>query len=101
MLESGASFTLTTRQVLGSRHEVSVDYPHLTEDLQQGDTLLLGDGDLVLEVIGTTEEDVYCRVVTGGTLASRKGVKLPPSSITAPTMRIESASPGETSRSPP
>jgi pyruvate kinase len=85
-LEAGAPFTLTMRQVLGSRQEVSVDYPHLTEDVQRGDRLFLGDGDLELEVIGTTEQDVHCRVVTGGTLASRKGVKLPARSITAPTV---------------
>jgi pyruvate kinase len=85
-LEAGAPFTLTTRQVLGSRQEVSVDYPHLTEDVQPGDTLLLSDGDLELEVIGTTEEDVHCRVIAGGTLASRKGVNLPTRSITAPTV---------------
>ena len=83
-LEAGAPFTLTTRQVLGSRQEVSVLYPHLTEDVRPGDTLLLSDGDLELEVIGTTEEDVHCQVITGGTLASRKGVNLPTRSITAP-----------------
>jgi pyruvate kinase len=85
-LEAGAPFILTTRQVLGSRQEVSVDYPLLTEDVRPGDTLLLSDGDLELEVISTTEEDVYCRVVMGGTLASRKGVTLPTRSITVPTV---------------
>ena len=86
MLEAGAPFTLTTRQVLGSRQEVFVDYPHLTEDVQRGDRLLLSDGDLELEVIGTTGEDVHCRVITGGTLASRKGINLPAHSITTPTV---------------
>ena len=86
MLEAGAPFTLTTRQVLGSRQEVFVDYPHLTEDVQRGDRLLLSDGDLELEVIGTTGEDVHCRVITGGTLASRKGINLPARSITTPTV---------------
>lgn len=32
-LDAGAPFTLTTRPVLGSRHEVSVPYPHLAEAL--------------------------------------------------------------------
>ena len=82
-LESGAPFTLTTRHVLGSRQEVSVPYPHLIKDVQPGDTLLLSDGDVELEVIGTTDEDVRCQVITGGTLASRKGVHLPANSITA------------------
>jgi pyruvate kinase len=88
-LHAGAPFTLTTRQVLGSRHEVSVNYAHLTEDVEPGDTVLLSDGDLALEVIGTTEEDVHCRVITGGTLASRKGVNLPARRITAPTVTDE------------
>jgi pyruvate kinase len=82
-LEPGAAFTLTTRQVLGSRQEVSVPYSHLTTDVQPGDTLLLSDGDVELEVIGTTEENVHCTVITGGTLASRKGVHLPTRSSTA------------------
>jgi pyruvate kinase len=84
-LEAGAPLTLTTRPVLGSRREVSVPYPHLTEDLRPGDTLLLGDGDLELEVLGTTGGDVHCRVIIGGTLASRKGINLPGRSTTAPT----------------
>ena len=84
-LEAGATLTLTTRPVLGSRREVSVPYPHLTEDLQPGDTLLLSDGDLELEVLGTTGDDVHCRVIIGGTLASRKGINLPARSTAAPT----------------
>jgi pyruvate kinase len=84
-LEAGATFTLTTRPVLGSRQEVSVPYPHLTEDVQPGDSVLLSDGDLELEVLGTAGEDVHCQVITGGTLASRKGVHLPARSVTAPT----------------
>jgi pyruvate kinase len=84
-LEAGAPFTLTTRQVSGSQQEVSVPYPHLTRDVQPGDTLLLSDGDVELEVIGTTEEDVRCRVIVGGKLTSRKGVHLPARSITSST----------------
>jgi pyruvate kinase len=85
-LQAGAPFTLTTRQVLGSEREVSVSYAHLTTDVEPGDTVLLSDGDLALEVIGVTEEDVHCRVITGGTLASRKGVNLPARRITAPAV---------------
>jgi pyruvate kinase len=84
-LDAGAPFILTTRPVLGSRYEVCVPYPHLTEDLRAGDSVLLSDGDLELAVIRTTADDVHCRVVTGGTLRSRKGVSLPGRSITAPT----------------
>ena len=84
-LQAGAPFTLTTREVLGSQQEVSVAYPRLTEDVQPGDSVLLSDGDLELEVIATDGGDAHCRVITGGTLASRKGVHLPAHSSTAPT----------------
>ncbi len=83
-LAPGAPFTLTTRQILGSPQEVSVPYPELTEVVKPGDTVLLSDGDVELEVIHATEEDVHCRVITGGVLASRKGVHLPRRAITAP-----------------
>ena len=83
-LEAGARFTLTTRRVLGSRQEVFVAYPRLTEDLRPGDSVLLSDGDLELQVIAIAGEDVQCRVITGGPLASRKGVHLPARSVTAP-----------------
>ena len=86
LLEAGAPFTLTTRRILGSQQEVSIDYPHLTKDIQPRDRLLMSDGDLELEVIGITAEDVHCRVITGGTLASRKGVHLPARSITMSTL---------------
>jgi pyruvate kinase len=85
-LDAGAPFTLTTRQVLGSRQEAFVDYPHLSEDVHPGDTLFLSDGDVEMEVIGTTEEDVHCRVIVGGTLASRKGIHFPARSIRVPSV---------------
>ena len=85
-LEAGAPFTLTTRRVSAPEQEVSValSAPHRRRS-HPATPLLLSDGDLELEVIGTTEEDVRCRVITGGTLASRKGVNLPARSISAPT----------------
>src|SRR4026208_1229992 len=72
-LETGAPFTLTTRQVLGSAQEVSVAYARLTEDLQPGDSVLLSDGDLELEVIAIAGEGVQCRAITGGPPAGRRG----------------------------
>lgn len=83
-LQAGSRFTLTKRRVAGSTKEVSVPYPRLTEDVRAGDTLLLSDGDLELEVIDVTAEDVHCRVITGGILASRKGINFPSRSTSAP-----------------
>ncbi len=83
-IQSGGTLTLTTRQVPGDGHEISVTYPYLPEDVSPGDTLLLSDGLLELEVVKTTAEDIECNVQIGGTLSSHKGINVPTSSIRAP-----------------
>ncbi len=85
-LESGAFFTLTTRQVLGDERRVSISYPELPQDVHQGDTLLLSDGALELEVLETSDHEIKCRVIIGGPLSSFKGINLPTSSIKAPIL---------------
>jgi pyruvate kinase len=76
-LEPGRPFTLTTRQVEGSRDRVSVSYARLPAAVGVGDTLLLADGVILLRVERVTDEDIHCQVVVGGRLGSRKGVNIP------------------------
>ncbi len=85
-LESGALFTLTNQQNFGDEKRVSISYPDLPKDVKQGDTLLLSDGALELEVLEATDQDVRCRVIIGGSLSSFKGINLPSRSIKAPSM---------------
>jgi len=85
-LESGALFTLTNQQLLGDENKVSVSYPDLSKDVKPGDTLLLSDGTLELEVLEATDQDIRCRVVIGGLLSSAKGINLPARSIKAPSL---------------
>jgi pyruvate kinase len=80
-LESGAPFILTNRRVLGNAQEVSITYSNLAKEVQPGDSLLLSDGALELEVEETTDRDIVCRVLVGGPLASHKGINLPTRSI--------------------
>lgn len=85
-LESGSSFVLTNRNVPGDEREVSVNYHNLPRDVKAGDTLLLSDGALEMEVLETADQDIRCRVVVGGPLSSRKGVTLTTGTIKAPIM---------------
>ncbi len=85
-LESGALFTLTGRQVPGDSNQVSLNYPDLPQEVQPGDSLLLSDGALELEVMETTSHDIKCRVVVGGALSSFKGINLPTRSIRVPIL---------------
>ena len=76
-LQSGAAFTLTTREVEGDEKAVATNYPDLPRVVKQGDRLLLDDGAIALVVESTSETDVVCRVINGGVLGERKGINLP------------------------
>jgi len=76
-LQTGALFTLTTRPVAGNNERVSTNYPDLPRVAAAGARLLLDDGAIALVVESTTESDVICRVINGGTLGERKGINLP------------------------
>ncbi|HET6892671.1 MAG TPA: pyruvate kinase [Pyrinomonadaceae bacterium] len=81
-LETGAIFTLTTRQVVGDSHEVATNFPDLPRVVHPGDRILLDDGAIALRVESTIETDVSCRVINGGILGERKGINLPGISLT-------------------
>ena len=85
-IETGSVLTLTTRQVPGDAREVSVSQPELPKDVATGDTILLADGALELRVLETTTEDIRCSVQIGGPLSSHKGVNVPTSSLSVPSM---------------
>ena len=85
-LKPGDEFTLTARDVEGSREEVGLTYRDLPRDVRAGDTLLLADGALELRVEKVEGPDIRCRVVLGGRLSSHKGINLPSRSIRAPIL---------------
>jgi pyruvate kinase len=77
ILEAGAQFIITTRDIVGNNSEVSTNYPDLARVVQAGARLLLDDGAIELRVESKNKTDVICRVVNGGTLDERKGINLP------------------------
>ncbi len=76
-LEPGDDFILTTLPGLGSSSQVSTTYDGLPHDVKPGDTILLDDGLLQLEVDHVSGTEVYTRVVIGGMLRDHKGLNLP------------------------
>jgi pyruvate kinase len=85
-LETNALFTITTRSVAGDAHEVSTNYAGIARDVKPGARLLLDDGAIELRAERTTETDVICRVINGGTLAERKGINLPGVPLPIPSL---------------
>ena len=76
-LKDGDLFSFTTEDVKGNQERVGVSYDGLVNDLDVGDIILLNNGLLVFQVIGKTETDVRCKVLTGGELSDRKSMSFP------------------------
>lgn len=92
-LRPGDLFTLTTDEMVGDRHRVSVGFPRLPAVVNPGNTLFLNDGIIQLEAVRVDKGDVECRVLVGGELRSRKGLNLPgtaPSSSPRSSARVRS-----------
>src|SRR5574341_1508308 len=71
-LQTRGRFVLTTRKVLGTELAVSVSFPGLTRAVKKGDPILLGDGEIELEALQVSKDEVRCRIVVGGILGSHK-----------------------------
>jgi pyruvate kinase len=76
-LSAGDMFTLTARDITASEQIVSVNYPPLVEDVEPGDRVLMGDGEIELRAQSKKGKDVVCEVVIGGLLKSNKGINVP------------------------
>ena len=76
-LRSGDTFTLTTEEVSGDEHRVSVSLPRLPQAVKPGNILFINDGFIQLEVTGALGTEISCRILAGGELRSRKGLNLP------------------------
>ncbi|MDK2909283.1 MAG: pyruvate kinase [Bacteroidales bacterium] len=64
-----------------------ISYNELSKDVKPGETILLDDGKLSLKVESRTEEGfLMARVLVGGILTHRKGVNLPESRLTVPSL---------------
>jgi pyruvate kinase len=86
LLSEGADFTLTTRDVSGDEHEVSVSLPSLPRDVRRGNVIFLDDGAIQLKVVGISETDVKCKVVVGGALRAGKGINIPGVTLSTPSL---------------
>ena len=88
-LETGQHFTLTAREVTGTREICSVTYKNLAQDVRLGSQVMLDDGLISMKVVEKTETDVICRVENGGAVKDRKGVNVPGVHLSMPYMSAQ------------
>ena len=86
MLEAGQTFTLTTRDVEGTKEICSITYKELPHDVSVGGTIMLDDGLIRLTIMELTDTDIVCRVENSGPIKDKKGVNVPGVHLSMPYM---------------
>ncbi len=87
MLIEGQPFELTNIDCEGTTEKAFISYELLPRDVNKGDIILIDDGKLQLKVTGSDgETTVRTEVIVGGPLFSKKGVNLPSTKISKPSL---------------
>lgn len=86
-LEDGQDFVLVNEDIVGDKDKVSVSYKNLYQDVKPGNTILIDDGAINLEVVEIKDKDIHCKVVHGNRLGSRKTMNVPGVSIKLPALK--------------
>ena len=86
MLEAGQTFTLTTRDVEGTKEICSITYKDLPQDVAPGGTIMLDDGLIKLQIQTVNDTDIVCTVLNSGKIKNKKGVNVPGVHLSMPYM---------------
>ncbi len=87
-LKKNSDVVLTSKEVWGTSDRIPTVYKSLHKDVKKGEMILLDDGKLELTVksVDTKKKEVLCKVKVGGYLRDKKGMNLPYTKISAPSM---------------
>lgn len=87
MMENDSLVTIVTERIVGNAEKFGISYAHMPKDVQPGERILLDDGKLMMEIISTDgEAEIKAKVIHGGILSSKKGVNLPNTKISLPSL---------------
>lgn len=85
-LVNGAKLTLVTEELIGNSERAYITYSGLPKQVTRGNRILLNDGAIELMVDSTSENEIVCTVVAGGTIKNGKGVNIPGIHLDMPHM---------------
>ena len=87
LLEDGKEVDFVTTPILGTAKELYMSYAEFPKDVEKGEFILIDDGKIKLEVLDTNKKDrVRTKVIHGGLLSSKKGVNLPNTNVSLPSL---------------
>ncbi len=86
-LEVGDEIYFTNEKVVGTKDNIYMSYPNFYKDVRIGEKILLDDGKIEVLIKSITEDNrVKGEVLVKGILSSNKGVNLPDTTISLPSL---------------
>jgi pyruvate kinase len=86
-LVPGMEIIFTSEKMVGNAEKIYVSYPSLAADVKEGERIFLDDGKMEVQVREIlNEKEIKIRVTLGGMLLPKKGVNLPDSALTMPSL---------------
>ena len=86
-LKDGNTFIFTTEKIIGTSEKIYVSYPNLAQDVKVGERIFLDDGKMELKAEKIlNDKEILVSVTLGGILTPKKGVNLPDSALTMPSL---------------
>jgi pyruvate kinase len=85
-LKAGSRITITPRDISGTSSLISTTFKTLAREVHPGARILLSDGLIELRVRSLQGEDVECEVINGGMLGEHKGINLPGTIVSVPSL---------------
>ncbi len=86
VVKDGDKLIITTENIIGNAKIASTVYENLATDVAVGELILIDDGKIELKVEAVKGNEVHTLVVHGGDLKSKKGINLPHSNVSAPSL---------------
>lgn len=86
-IEKGDILTFVNEECIGTKEKIYMSYKRFAQDVKLGEKVMIDDGKLMLEVVETNNKDqVKLKSLYAGVLSSNKGVNLPNTAISLPSL---------------
>ncbi|RLD23685.1 MAG: pyruvate kinase [Bacteroidetes bacterium] len=86
VLIDGQKLIVSINKTQGDSEKISTSYKYLARDVEPGNAILIDDGKIELKVDSIDGDEVTTEVIHGGPLMSRKGINLPHTKVSAPSL---------------
>ena len=83
-LKTGQEFVLTTEEIMGNSRKASITYKGLKDDIKAGDSILIDDGKINMEVTRIEGAEIVCLVKNDGVVSNHKGINVPGAELSMP-----------------